>query len=81
MRILAVFVSLLLASCANIEAQAIAGPNGKTAYTMKCTGGGRTMDACKKKAAELCPTGYNTVNSVVDPMSTYFQDTLAIECK
>lgn len=37
------------------------GPNGRQAYTMRCSGEGRTMEMCNSKAARLCPKGYDTL--------------------
>ena len=88
MRFSAFVVLLLLASCASIEPQEFKGPTGKTAYSMRCSGMGRTLDACYKKAGELCASGYNIINlasgTVAVPVSggimaaPYFN--LAIEC-
>jgi hypothetical protein len=61
----AIFVALL-ASCAPIEPREFQGPNGKTAYYMRCSGAGRTMDACYKRAGELCPSGYSIVERKVN---------------
>ena len=76
-------------ACSTIEPQQFVGPNSKTAYSMKCSGMGRTIDACYKKSGEICPNGYNIVDrtsSVVGiPMQggTMIapQNSLAIECK
>lgn len=39
-------VPAFLVACAAIEPQQFVGPNSKTAYSMKCSGMGRTLDAC-----------------------------------
>jgi hypothetical protein len=54
---------LALAACAGIEPKPFIGPNGKTAYSMHCSGMGRTLEACYQKAGEICPAGYNIINS------------------
>ena len=79
----------MLASCMQIAPQEFKGPNGGTAYYMKCSGAGRTMGACYKKAGELCPIGYNIIERGSDlaavPMNGGTMATsrrsLAIECK
>lgn len=84
-----VLIPLFLASCAAIEPQQFVGPNSKAAYSMKCSGMGRTLDACYKKAGELCPGGYNIVDrasgAVGVPMNggtmMSTQHNIAIECK
>jgi len=45
------------------RAQAFVGPNGKTAYSMHCSGMGRTLEACYQKAGEICAAGYSIINS------------------
>lgn len=84
-------VPILILGCAGtIEPQQFMGPNSKTAYSMRCSGMGRTLDACYKKAGELCPGGYNIIDrasgTVGVPMSgggTMMapQHNIAIECK
>lgn len=89
MRTTAILVSFLLMSCAPIEPEEFRGPSGKAAYSMKCSGFGRTLDACYKKAGELCPSGYTVVDRasgmVAVPTSGGImaapQHNLAIECK
>ena len=88
-KITLVFVPLLLAACAAISPQQFVGPNGKTAYSMRCSGMGRTLDACYKKAGEVCPNGYTIIDrasgTVGIPMNggTMMapQHNIAIECK
>ncbi len=81
---------LLLTACAAIEPQQFVGPNGKTAYSMRCSGMGRTLDACYKKAGEMCPSGYTIVDRASGTMAVPVygggmmaapQHNLAIECK
>jgi len=83
-------IALLLCGCAAIEPQQFIGPNGKTAFSMRCSGFGRTLDACDKKAGEVCPSGYTIVGqasgTVAVPVSgggiiAAPQHNLAIECK
>lgn len=68
-------VLVALAGCA-IAPQQVRGPDGKTAYAMRCSGAGRTLEACYEKAGDVCPTGY----SVVD-RSSGLQQTLVVQCK
>lgn len=81
---------LVLASCASIDPQPFVGPSGKTAYSMRCSGMGRSLDACYKKAGEVCPSGYSIIDrasgTVAMTTSTGAllaapQHNLAIECK
>ena len=92
MRFKNVFIAAIpafLVACAAIEPQQFVGPNSKTAYSMKCSGMGRTLDACYKKAGEVCPGGYNIIDRASGtggvPMQggTMMapQHNLAIECK
>lgn len=79
-----------LAACAGIQPKPFVGPNGKTAYSMHCSGMGRTLEACYQKAGEICPAGYNIINSTSGTVAVpiYRGGTvaaadygLAIECK
>ena len=84
-----VAVSMLLVSCASIKPQSFIGPNGKQAYTMRCSGLGRTLEMCYQKAGEVCPSGYGIVgqnsSTVAVPINGSFiaapQHNLTIECK
>ena len=84
-----ILIAILLASCAAIEPKQFVGPNGKTAYSMRCSGLGRTLDACYQKAGEVCPNGYTIVDrasgTVAVPVNgsvmATSQHNLAIECK
>ena len=89
MRTLGVLFSLLLAACASIEPQEFRGPNGRIAYSMRCSGMGRTLAACYKKAGEVCPNGYSIVDrasgTIAIPVSGGImaapEYNLAVECK
>ncbi len=90
MRLWSVPLMLLLVSCAEIQPKEFKGPNGKTAYSMMCSGMGRTLDDCYKKAGELCLSGYNIIDrasgTVAVPVSgggiiAAPQHHLAVECK
>ena len=84
-----VLTALLLTSCASIKPQQFVGPNGGTAYSMRCSGMGRTLDACYKKAGEVCPQGYTIIDRasgiVAVPIRGSImaapQHNIAIECK
>ena len=80
----------LIASCASIDPQQFVGPNGRTAYSMRCSGMGRTLDACYKKAGEVCPSGYTIIDRASGTVAVPVygggivaapQHNLAIECK
>lgn len=89
MRILTVALLLMLTSCASVTPREFRGPNGRTAYSMRCSGMGRTLDDCYQKAGELCPGGYTIIDrasgTVAVPVSGGIvatpQHNLAIECK
>ncbi len=87
--IISALLIVLLTSCASIEPNQFVGPDGNTAYSMKCSGMGRTLVACYQKAGELCPSGYTIVHltsgTVVVPSGDSViaapKHNLAIECK
>lgn len=91
MRLLSVLTLIpVLVSCAEIQPKEFRGTNGKTAYSMKCSGMGRTLDDCYKKAGELCPSGYNIIDRASSIVAIPAGDggiiatpvhNLAIECK
>ncbi len=82
-------VSSGLIGCMSISPTSFKGPSGKQAYSMKCSGMGRTMDACYQKAGEVCPNGYNILDRSSGTVGFMNQGTLmmapreqlAIECK
>lgn len=91
MRLIAGLLFTALATgCAAIEPHKFVGPNGKTAYSMKCSGSGRTIDACYQKAGELCSRGYDIVDNATGVVAMPTMNTstvigtkrsIAIECK
>ena len=89
MRILMIGLLLLLTSCASVQPREFRGPNGRTAYSMRCSGMGRTLDDCYQKAGELCPAGYDIVDRASGTIALPVrggilaapQHSLAIECK
>jgi len=80
---------VLVISCASIEPKPFRGPNGNAAYWMECTGMGRTLDACYKKADELCLRRWVLVDMVTEmnavPVGNGFifepWYSIAIECR
>ncbi len=84
-----IFVSLALGACASIDPVPFKGPNGKQAYTMRCSGMGRTLEMCYQKSGEVCPNGYDIVgqnsSTVAIPVNGSImaapQHNLSIECK
>ena len=85
MRMMVGFLGLvLLAGCVTVSQ--VSGPDGKPALAVKC--GDAT--ACYQKAGELCPGGYDFVNSstgtVIVPMAHGGsvgspETTILVECK
>lgn len=64
MRIVTIIVTTLsLAACAT--SKPIQGPNGGTAYFIKC--GSAVIDACYAEAAKVCPNGYTFVDKQNNP--------------
>lgn len=63
------------------------GPSGNNAYSMKCSGAGRTMEACYRKAGEICPSGYNVVDrsdggmAFIGNVAGRVGQTLVVECR
>ena len=88
-KLLIIISILLVASCAAVTPEKFVGPDGKTAYSMKCSGMGRTLDKCYKKAGEVCPQGYTIIDltsgTVAVPVNGSFMaaptHNMAIECK
>lgn len=88
-KITSVLFLFLLSACAAITPKQFIGPSGKTAYSMRCSGMGRTLDACYQKAGEVCPNGYTIIDrasgTVAVPVNGSImaapQHNLAIECK
>ena len=78
-----------LVGCMSISPTSFKGPSGKQAYSMMCSGMGRSMDACYQKAGEVCPNGYNIIDRSSGTVGFMNQGTLmmapreqlAIECK
>lgn len=89
MRTILLLVSFLLTSCMAVNPQPFKGPSGKAAYSMKCSGMGRTLDDCYQKAGEVCPDGYHIIDRasgtaalpVNGGLMAAPQHHLAIECK
>jgi len=52
---------LVLGGCA-VPATPITGPDGKTAYVLKCSGYMRDRQDCLVKAGQVCPSGYTVVD-------------------
>ena len=85
---LSIFVIVILAACAT--SKPILGPNGTTAYFIKC--GSAVIDACYAEAAKVCPNGYTFVdrqanlNGVVVPAGNGLlmargPNSMLVECK
>lgn len=87
-RITLLIFALLQIGCAT--SKPIKGPNGGTAYFIKC--GSAVIDKCYEKAAKVCPNGYtfadrqNNPNGVVVPTGAGFigvhgPNQMLVECK
>jgi len=86
-----ILVVSFLGGCGTIDAKMMAGPNGTPAYSMQCSGMGRTLEACYEKAGELCSNGYLVLDKpsrtvgVTNPATGQFilaeQQSLFVECK
>ena len=88
--ILIISILAVVAGCASVKPQGFIGPNGKTAYSMKCSGYGKRLGDCYQMAGQVCPRGYNIIgveSSVIGiPQmngGTMMapQQSMAIECK
>lgn len=87
--------SFMLVACASsITAVPFKGPNGKQAYTMRCSGKGRSIEMCNRKAADVCPHGYDVIEekkpelskqqkaaALADDSRKAPPDHLSVECK
>lgn len=86
---LIMLVCVTIGGCMSISPEQFSGPNGRAAYSMKCSGFGRNVNACFKTAGELCPHGYDIVDRSSGTQAMMFRGTLmaapkeqlAIECK
>jgi hypothetical protein len=56
-----IFQFLSAAILTSASPETITGPNGKTAYTLSCSGTGKEWDDCYQEAETLCPDGYNII--------------------
>ena len=89
MKLLTLSLLIMLTACMSVTPSQFVGPSGKTAYSMRCSGMGRSMDACYQKAGEVCPSGYNIIDKSSSTVAFMSQGTfmaapreqLAIECK
>lgn len=62
MKSLFLMLFILLAGCAS--AKQVRGPNGESAYQVKC--GNAAKSKCTAKAADLCPRGYRVLERNAD---------------
>ena len=82
-------IFLGLAGCMAIDPVPFKGPDGKQAYSMRCSGMGRSLDACYQKAGEVCSAGYSIVDRPSGTVGFMNQGTmmmapqngLVIQCK
>ena len=79
--LIVLFIScFVLIGCAEVITSKFPGPNGRTAYNMKCSGMGRTMDKCYLTASQVCPKGYDIIETIATG-GEYPKRSMAIECK
>jgi hypothetical protein len=52
---------LFTSSIASVSPEAFTGPNGKTAFTLSCSGTGKDWNDCYQEADSFCPDGYNII--------------------
>ena len=78
--LLPIAIAILASGCLPIRTQSFTGPNEQSAYTLQCSGFGRDMADCEKKAAKLCPAGYSTLVQNADTVTGITPKTLTIEC-
>lgn len=82
-------LSLLLASCLHVAPIRFKGPNGREAYSMECSGAGRTLAECYNVAGKICPNGYDIIDrgsNTIGVPSQYgttiiTKQSIAIECR
>jgi hypothetical protein len=87
-KIIILIVTVFISACA-VEPVRFNGPNGNAAYSMKCSGMGRSLDECYQKAGEVCPQGYTIIDRSSSPIGVPVNGSImvsarqgmAIECK
>ena len=71
---------LILFGCSvNVKPVRFKGPNGNVAYSMKCSGSGRTLEKCYIIASKICPEDYEIIH-ITDRVYGIMA-TMTIECK
>jgi len=84
-----IFLLLFTSSFAADPPKAYTGPNGKTAYSLSCSGTGKDWDDCYQEADTLCHYGYNIIRKHKGIVSVPVNDKsilapskkIVIECK
>jgi len=84
-----IFQFLFTFSLASVSPKAFTESDGKTAYTLSCSGTGKDWSDCYQEAGTLCPDGYNIIKkskgivaAPVNGKSTLAPSKkLVIECK
>ena len=80
---------MFLTGCISVKPIPFNGPNNNQAFSMVCSGAGRTLAECYQVAGSLCPKGYVVMNQgntmVGTPTAMGFvlaaKKDLTIECK
>jgi len=89
MRRMAALGALALAGCVAVTPVPFSGPNGRQAYSMRCSGAGRSMQECYRVAGQVCPRGYDIIDSSSSTVGVGTNGTfvagprreMAIECR
>jgi hypothetical protein len=79
-------VTWLLVCGGCVSPQEFKGPNGRSAYSMSC---GSHLEACHRKAREVCPNGYDILDRAAEAVAAPYggapgptqQYHLSLECK
>ena len=85
---LSIGVLLISVAACSVNPTQFIGPNGKAAYSMKCSGMGRDWSDCYVEAGKLCPAGYKIIDQATGTIAVPYQgsiivapkQTLVVEC-
>ena len=89
MKLLPIIISFMFLTGCAVKAIPFNGPNNNQAFSMVCSGGGRTLAECYQVAGSLCPKGYvvmsqgNTMSGRATALGLVLdaKKDLTIECK
>jgi len=80
LRLVGIVLAFTCCACASTAPHQFVGPHGRTAFSLQCNQGGRTLDECYKTAWSLCPAGYDFVERGAG-LAAETDHVLAFECK